>query len=223
MMWQLQGKSLNALNIFLQIILVLQIHLWILHLICKIQKLDIGTSARILLIDRQKCAQFYGIGFNKTMYKMLNYRKKTAAASLAGLNLERPIQVRTIFCYIFHFSCRSRKNSQPLWHSVASQKKLRMHLELGHLALRRTESCSLAIRVKNALKKKVNVQTYKKKKTVNSKTQHDESVIVSAVFFPISLICVCGAQMCAAFPMAPSQKSNSWKGRPTAHWSAVAK
>lgn len=133
---------------------ILQIHLWILHLICKIQKLDIGTSARILLIDRQKCAQFYGIGFNKTMYKMLNYRKKTAAASLAGLNLERPIQVRTIFCYIFHFSCRSRKNSQPLWHSVASQKKLRMHLELGHLALRRTESCSLAIRVKNAFKKK---------------------------------------------------------------------
>lgn len=147
---------------------------------------------------------------------MLNYRKKTTAASLAGLNLERPIQVRTIFCYIFHFSCGLRKSSKPLWHSVAPQK-IKWTLELGHLALRRTGSCSLAIRVKNALKK------IQKCKTVDSKTQDDDSVIALATFSPISLICVCEAQMCGALPVASSQKSNSWTGRPTAHWSAVAK
>lgn len=47
------GKVIKHAKYFLQIISVWQIHiLWILHLICKIQKRDIGTSARILFIDR---------------------------------------------------------------------------------------------------------------------------------------------------------------------------
>lgn len=88
------------------------------------------------------------------MYKTINYRKKTAAASLAGLDLERPIRVRTMFCYIFSFQLQVGEKFQTFVTFSCITKKLRMHLELGHLPLRRTGSCSLAIRVKNALKNK---------------------------------------------------------------------
>lgn len=77
------------------------------------------------LIERNVSVLWDRINTCKTC-KMLNYRKKTTAASLAGHNLERPIKVHNLFCcvYIFHFSCRLKNKIQNvLWVWPPGSKK----------------------------------------------------------------------------------------------------
>lgn len=116
------------------------------------------------------------------MYKTLNYRKKSAAASLAGLDLERPIRVRTIFCYIFFISVAGWGKKIPnLCDIQLHHKKIKDALGARPPAPKANRVLQLSNQGQKCLKKIRKRMTLKR--TVNTETQHDESVIVFAAFF----------------------------------------